>query len=94
VNIFSSARRASSRRLVRVSASTYQNEHIEKVPSAPSRPSGLERGSQRKTRESVTSSFSTASSVAVNRGSVGARNFTMGMRSSDASKTPSRGDCT
>src|SRR5215211_602965 len=40
VSIFSNARRASSSRPERVSASTYQNEQIENVPSSPRRPSG------------------------------------------------------
>src|SRR5258708_25464 len=44
VSIFSDASRASSRRPARASASTYQNEHAEKVPSAPRTPSGLARG--------------------------------------------------
>ena len=34
-------------RLARVSASTYQNEHAEKVPSWPRSPSGLSCGSYR-----------------------------------------------
>jgi hypothetical protein len=36
--------RASSGRPARMSASTYQNEPAEKVPSAPRTPSGLARG--------------------------------------------------
>jgi hypothetical protein len=46
-SIFSNASRASSRRPARVSASTYQNEQIEKVPSSPRSPSGLACGSWR-----------------------------------------------
>ncbi|SCE03321.1 hypothetical protein GA0115252_12802 [Streptomyces sp. DfronAA-171] len=45
VNIFSSASRAPSTSPARVSASTHQNEQIENVPSAPSRPSGESLGS-------------------------------------------------
>src|SRR5260370_39568023 len=38
----------------RASASAYQNQHAEKVPSAPRTPSGLARGLYRKTIESHT----------------------------------------
>lgn len=87
MSIFSKARRASLRRPLRVRASTYQKEQMEKVPSSPSRPSGLASGSYRQTRESDTSSSLSASRVDSHTGSVGETNLVSGIISTAASST-------
>ena len=58
---------------MRVSASTYQNVHIENVPSEPCNPSGDASGLYRYTRLSDTSLSSIAASVPSQIASVGTR---------------------